>query len=37
VNDIIRGILLPEEFDEKIKPLLIKNAEGEMRNVKADH
>jgi len=26
VNDIISGILLPEEFDDKIKPLLIKNA-----------
>ena len=24
VSDIISGILLPEEFDEKIKPLLIK-------------
>jgi len=25
VNEIISGILLPEEFDEKIKPLLMKN------------
>ena len=37
VNDIISGILLPEEFDEKIKPLLMKNPEGEMRNAKSDH
>ena len=28
VRDIIVGILLPREFDEKIKPLLMKNAEG---------
>ena len=28
VSDIIVGILLHEEFDEKIKPLLMKNAEG---------
>jgi thiol-disulfide isomerase/thioredoxin len=35
VKDIISGILLPQEFDEKIKPLL--NREGEMRNVKSDH
>ena len=35
VKDIISGILLREEFEEKIKPLL--NREGEMRNVKADH
>lgn len=37
VNDIISGILLPEEFDQKIKPLLMKNTEGEMRNAKSDH
>jgi len=37
VNEIISGILLREEFDEKIKPLLLKHTEGEMRNVKADH
>lgn len=37
VKEIISGILLPEEFDEKIKPLLMKNTEGEMRNVKSDH
>jgi hypothetical protein len=28
VSTIIVGILLPKEFDEKIKPLLMKNAEG---------
>ena len=28
VSDIIVGILLREEFDEKIKPLLMKNVEG---------
>ena len=28
VSEIISGILLREEFDEKIKPLLMKNAEG---------
>jgi len=37
VTDIISGILLPEEFDEKIKPLLMRNTEGEMRNAKSDH
>lgn len=37
VSDIISGILLREEFDEKIKPLLMKNTEGEMRNAKSDH
>jgi thiol-disulfide isomerase/thioredoxin len=37
VSDIISGILLREEFDEKIKPLLIKNTEGEMRNAKSNH
>ena len=37
VNDIISGILLPEEFDEQIKPLLMKNTEGELRNAKSDH
>jgi len=37
VTDIISGILLREEFDEKIKPLLTKNTEGEMRNAKSDH
>jgi thiol-disulfide isomerase/thioredoxin len=37
VSDIIGGILLREEFDEKIKPLLMKNMEGEIRNGKSDH
>ena len=37
VKDIISGILLREEFEEKIKPLLMKNAEGETRNAKSDH
>jgi peroxiredoxin len=37
VSDIISGILLREEFDEKIKPLLMKNIEGEMRNAKSNH
>jgi peroxiredoxin len=37
VSDIISGILLREEFDEKIKPLLMKTTEGEMRNAKSDH
>ena len=36
VKEIISGILLSEEFDEKIKPLLMKDREGEMRNVKSD-
>ena len=37
ISDIISGILLPEEFDEKIKPLLMKNVEGEMKDAKSDH
>ena len=37
VSDIIGGILLREEFDEKIKPLLMKNIEGERRNAKSNH
>lgn len=32
VSEIISGILLPQEFEEKIKPLLRKNREGEMKN-----
>ena len=36
VKEVISGILLPEEFDEKIKPLL-KTTEGEMRHGKSDH
>jgi thiol-disulfide isomerase/thioredoxin len=37
VSEIISGILLREEFDEKIKPLLTRNMEGELRNAKSDH
>ena len=37
VSSIISGILLREEFEEKIKPLLMKNAEGEIRDAKSDH
>jgi len=37
VIEIISGILLREEFDEKIKPLLMKNTEGEMRYGKSVH
>jgi hypothetical protein len=37
VKEIISGILLREEFDEKIRPLLMNSREGEMRNVKSDH
>ena len=37
VSEIISGILLRKEFEEKIQPLLVKNTEGEIRNVKPDH
>jgi len=37
VKNIIVGILLREEFDEKIKPLLMKNAEGGIRSAKSNH
>ena len=37
VSDIISGILLREEFDEKIKPLLMQKTEGEIRDAKSDH
>jgi thiol-disulfide isomerase/thioredoxin len=37
VSDIISGILLREEFDEKIKPLLMQKMEGEMKDAKSDH
>jgi thiol-disulfide isomerase/thioredoxin len=38
ITDIISGILLREEFDEKIKPLLIKNAErGGLGSAKKNH
>lgn len=33
VTEVISGILLREEFDEKIKPLLMRTTEGEIRNV----
>jgi thiol-disulfide isomerase/thioredoxin len=36
VNEIISGILLHKEFDEKIKPLLM-NKEGETRDAKSNH
>ena len=36
VSEIISGILLREEFDEKIKPLLMKEMEGDLRNAKSD-
>jgi hypothetical protein len=37
VSHLISGILLREEFDEKIKPLLMKKMEGEKRNAKSAH
>ena len=37
VNTVISGILLHQEFEEKIKPLLMKTTEGEIRNAKSDH
>lgn len=37
VSDIISGILLREEFDEKIKPLLMKDIKGEKRDAKSNH
>ena len=37
VSNIIVGILLREEFDEKIRPLLMKNAEGGIRSAKSNH
>ena len=37
VHEIISGILLREEFDEKIKPLLMKNVEGGLRSAKSNH
>ena len=37
VSDIISGILLRQEFEEKIKPLLMKKMEGEIKNAKSDH
>lgn len=37
VSEIISGILLREEFDEKIKPLLMKKVEGGIRSAKSNH
>lgn len=37
VSDIISGILLRQEIDEKIKPLLMKDIKGEKRNAKSNH
>ena len=37
VTDIISGILLREEFDEKIKPLLMKTVEGGLGSAKSNH
>lgn len=37
VTDIISGILLREEFDEKIEPLLMKNVEGGLSSAKSNH
>lgn len=37
ITDIISGILLRQEYDEKIKPLLLKNAEGGKRSAKSNH
>ena len=37
VSDIIGGILLREEFDEKIKPLLMQNVEGGIRSAKSNN
>src|SRR5215470_16641221 len=37
VSDVISGILLRKEFDEKIKPLLMKNMEGEKRDARSNH
>ena len=37
VTEIISGILLRQEFDEKIKPLLTNNTEGETRNAGTYH
>ena len=37
VSEIISGILLRQEFEDKIKPLLLRNTEGDIRNAKSDH
>lgn len=35
ISEIISGILLPQEFEEKIKPLLTKNPEGGVGNAES--
>ena len=37
VSDIISGILLRQEIDEKIKPLLLKNVEGGIRSAQPNN
>lgn len=37
VVEVIRGILLRKEFDERIKPLLKKGTKGEIIDVKSSH
>jgi thiol-disulfide isomerase/thioredoxin len=37
VSEIISGILLRQEFDEKIKPLLKQNTEGEIKNADSNY
>jgi thiol-disulfide isomerase/thioredoxin len=37
ISDIISGILLRQEIDEKIKPLLLKNVEGGIRSAQSNH
>lgn len=37
VVEVIRGILLRKEFDQKIKPLLRKRTKGEIINVNSNH
>lgn len=37
VTEIISGILLRQEFEEKIKPLLTKDTEGEIRNAESNY
>ena len=37
ISDIISGILLREEVDEKIKPLLMKSVEGGIRSAKSNY
>ena len=37
ISDIISGILLRQEIDEKIKPLLLKNVKGGIRSAQSNH